>query len=166
MRDSGSSGDKVFGRFHRADPSGLGLAREEAERCGHRYLGPEHVLLGLLAKGHSAAAGVLGAHGVDLTAARAGLLRLGERGMVPSPRPSDAELLESVGIDLDAVRHNSEQAFGAWAVGRRPGGDPPAWMVGPAGGVDAAVRPVAGRQAGPAAGQRAGACPGPRPGQS
>jgi ATP-dependent Clp protease ATP-binding subunit ClpA len=117
MRDSGSSGDKVFGRFTEPAHRVLDLAREEAERCGHRYLGPEHVLLGLLAEGHSAAAGVLGAHGVDLTAARAGLLRLGERGMVPSPRPSDAELLESLGIDLDAVRDNSEQAFGAWAVG-------------------------------------------------
>jgi ATP-dependent Clp protease ATP-binding subunit ClpC len=28
----------------------LDLAREEAERAGQRYLGPEHVLLGLLAE--------------------------------------------------------------------------------------------------------------------
>jgi Clp amino terminal domain, pathogenicity island component len=44
----------------------LELAREEAERCGHRYLGPEHVLLGVLTEGHSAAARVLQAYGVDL----------------------------------------------------------------------------------------------------
>ena len=31
----------------------LDLAREEAERAGHRYLGPEHVLLGLLAEGRA-----------------------------------------------------------------------------------------------------------------
>jgi Clp amino terminal domain, pathogenicity island component len=85
MRDSGSSGDKVFGRFTEPAHRVMDLAREEAERCGHRYLGPEHVLLGLLAEGHSAAAGVLAAHGVDLTAGRAGLLRLDERGMVPPP---------------------------------------------------------------------------------
>jgi ATP-dependent Clp protease ATP-binding subunit ClpA len=117
MRDSGSSMGKVFGRFSEPAHRVLDLAREEAERFGHRYLGPEHVLLGLLAEGHSAAAGMLRTHGVDLAAARAGLRRLGERGMVPSPRPSDAELLESLGIDLDAVRRDTEQAFGFRAVG-------------------------------------------------
>ena len=117
MKDSGSSGDKVFGRFTEPAHRVLDLAREEAERCGHRYLGPEHVLLGVLAEGQRGAAGMLRAHGVDLAAARAALRRLGERGMVPSPRPSDAELLESVGIDLDAVRRNSERTFGVQAVG-------------------------------------------------
>ena len=29
----------------------LDLAREEADRFGHRYLGPEHVVLGLLRDG-------------------------------------------------------------------------------------------------------------------
>jgi hypothetical protein len=54
---------------------------------------------------------------VDLAAARAALRRLGERGMVPAPRPSDAELLGSLGIDLDAVRHKTERTFGFHAVG-------------------------------------------------
>ena len=48
----------------------LGLAREEADRVGHRYVGPEHLLLGVLRDGSSGAARVLQAHGVDLEAAR------------------------------------------------------------------------------------------------
>jgi ATP-dependent Clp protease ATP-binding subunit ClpA len=95
----------------------LDRAREEAERCGHRYLGPEHVLLGVLAEGHSGAARVLRARGMDLAAARAALVRLADQGVVPAPRPSDGELLSSMGIDLDTVRHETEQTFGFQAVG-------------------------------------------------
>jgi ATP-dependent Clp protease ATP-binding subunit ClpA len=107
----------VFERFTEQAHRVLDLAREEAERCGHRYLGPEHVLLGLLAEGHSGAAWVLRAHRVELAAARAGLRRLAGQGVVPTPRPSDAQLLSALGIDLDAIRHSTEQAFGPRAVG-------------------------------------------------
>jgi hypothetical protein len=54
---------------------------------------------------------------VDLAAARAELGRLADRGVVPGPRPSDAELLGSLGIDLEAVRRTTEQAFGGTALG-------------------------------------------------
>jgi len=101
---------------------------------------------------------VLRAHGVELEAARTELRRLAGRGVVPAPRPSDAQLLGALGIDLDAVRHNTEQTFGSravgeatWRVTRRRG-----W-VGREGGVDAAVRATVYRQARPAAGWRAGA---------
>jgi ATP-dependent Clp protease ATP-binding subunit ClpA len=117
MDGSGSGGGKIFGRFTEQAHRVLDLAREEAERCGHRYLGPEHVLLGLLAEGRSGAAWVLRATGVDLAATRAALARLADRGVVPPPRPSDAELLSSMGIDLDAVRRDAEQAFGVQAIG-------------------------------------------------
>jgi ATP-dependent Clp protease ATP-binding subunit ClpA len=107
----------VVERFTEQAHRVLDMAQEEAGRCGHRYLGPEHVLLGVLAEGHSGAARVLWAHGVELAAARAGLGRLAGRGVVPAPRPSDADLLGTLGIDLDAIRHNTEQAFGSRAVG-------------------------------------------------
>jgi ATP-dependent Clp protease ATP-binding subunit ClpA len=107
----------VFERFTEQAHLLLDLARDEAERLGHRYLGPEHVLLGVLAEGHSRAAQVLRAHGVELAVARAELLGLAGRGLVPGPRPSDAELLDTLGIDLDAVRRNTEQAYGFRAVG-------------------------------------------------
>jgi ATP-dependent Clp protease ATP-binding subunit ClpA len=41
----------------------LDLARAEAERFGHRYLGPEHVVLGVLRDGGSGASRVLEANG-------------------------------------------------------------------------------------------------------
>jgi ATP-dependent Clp protease ATP-binding subunit ClpA len=117
MKNSGSGGGKVFGRFAEPAHRVLDLAREEAERVGHRYLGPEHVLLGVLAEGQSQGARMLRSHGLEVAAARAALARLADRGVVPAPRPSDAQLLGTLGIDLDAVRRDSEQAFGVQAVG-------------------------------------------------
>jgi len=117
MGASGSGDGKLFGRFTEQAHRVLDRAREEAEWCGHRYLGPEHILLGLLADGQTGAAGMLWAHGVDLAGARAALRRLAERGVVPAPRPSDAELLGMLGVDLDAVRRGAEQTFGFRAVG-------------------------------------------------
>jgi Clp amino terminal domain, pathogenicity island component len=95
----------------------LDLAREEADWFGHRYLGPEHVVLGLLRDGDSAASRILEAHGADLPAAREALGRLVDRGVVPGPRPSDAELLGALGIDLEAIRRTTERSFGGQAVG-------------------------------------------------
>jgi Clp amino terminal domain, pathogenicity island component len=95
----------------------LDLSRAEADRFGHRYLGPEHLVLGVLRDDGSGASRVLEAHGVDLPGARAQLGRLAERGLVPGPRPSDAELLGSLGIDLEAIRRSTEQTFGRTAVG-------------------------------------------------
>jgi hypothetical protein len=53
MDGPGAGGGKVFGRFTEPAHQALDLVRAEAERAGHRYLGPEHVLLGMLAEGHS-----------------------------------------------------------------------------------------------------------------
>jgi ClpA/ClpB-like protein len=94
----------VFERFTGQAHLVLDLARDQAERCGHRYLGPEHVLLGVVAEGQSGAARVLRARGVELAAAWVELLGLGRQGVVPAPRPSDVELLGTLGIDLDTVR--------------------------------------------------------------
>jgi hypothetical protein len=94
----------------------MDLAREEAERFGHRYVGSEHLVLGLLRDGGNPGAWILQARGVDLAAARAALRRLADRGVVPGPRPSDAELLGTLGIDLEAIRRATEQSFGAQAL--------------------------------------------------
>jgi ATP-dependent Clp protease ATP-binding subunit ClpA len=95
----------------------LELARAEAEGFGHRYLGPEHLVLGVLRDGGSGASRALEAFGVTLESARLGLRRLADRGVVPGPRPSDVELLGSLGIDLEAIRRTIEQRFGGKAVG-------------------------------------------------
>jgi ATP-dependent Clp protease ATP-binding subunit ClpC len=63
----------------------LHLAREEAERSGHCYLGPEHLVLGVLHDGDSGASRVLEAHGVNLAAARVELRRLADQGLVIGP---------------------------------------------------------------------------------
>src|SRR6266511_3337300 len=68
-----------------------GLARMEARRLGHHYLGAEHLLLGLLLEGDNLAARVLVAHGLDLETVRAEVDRLIDQGVLPGP-PSDAEL--------------------------------------------------------------------------
>ncbi len=94
----------------------LDLAREEADGLGQRYLGPEHVVLGVLSDGASVAAEGLRARGLELVAARAQVRRLAERGVVAGPRPSDAELLGALGIDLDAVRRSTEGTFGSQAL--------------------------------------------------
>ena len=95
----------------------LDLARVEADLFGHRYLGPEHLVLGVLRDGRSGANRALKAHGVDLPAARQALGRLVDRGVVPGPRPSDAELLDALGVDLEAIRRTTEQTFGHRALG-------------------------------------------------
>jgi hypothetical protein len=74
-------------------------------------------VLGVQRDGRSGACGALEAHGVDLRAAREALGRLADRGLVPQPRPSDAELLGSLGVDLAAIRRTTEQTFGHRAVG-------------------------------------------------
>jgi hypothetical protein len=95
------------------------LGRLEAERLGHRYLGPEHLLLGLLSEGDDPvphgdhpAARLLRRHGLNLVTVRAEIDRLIAAGVLPGPQPSDAELLASLGIDLDAVDRRVKESFG------------------------------------------------------
>jgi ATP-dependent Clp protease ATP-binding subunit ClpA len=87
-------------------------AQMEARRLQHHYLGPEHLLVGLLLEGENLAARVLRAHGLDLETVRAGVDRLIAQGVLPGPHPSDAELLASIGIDLEAVAGRVTETFG------------------------------------------------------
>jgi len=92
-----------------------GLARMEARRLGHQYLGPEHLLVGLLAEGDNLAARVLAANGLDLATVRAGIDRLVAQGVLPGPQPGDEELLASLGVDLGAVHGRLQETFGEGA---------------------------------------------------
>jgi ATP-dependent Clp protease ATP-binding subunit ClpA len=119
----------VFERFTQPAHRVVELATEEADRLGHSYLGPEHVLLGIVRDGESRAARALRVHGLDLEAVRAEVGRLVDQGFLPRPERSDTELLRSVGIDLAAVRRRVEETFGqeavgeaTWRVSRRPWG--------------------------------------------
>ena len=96
------------------EPAGMvsALAQGEARRLGHRYLGPEHLLLCLLAHGANRAAVILASHGLDLATARDEVDRLVTRGVLPGHRPDDAELLATLGVDLAAIHEQIRRSFG------------------------------------------------------
>lgn len=49
----------------------LALARKEADRFNHNFVGTEHLLLGIVALGQGTAVAVLGKMGIDLESVRA-----------------------------------------------------------------------------------------------
>ena len=59
-----------FDRFTERARRVLSLAQEEAEAFNHRYIGTEHILLGLIREGEGMAARILGEVGVDLEKVR------------------------------------------------------------------------------------------------
>ena len=61
------------------------LAVGEARRLEHRYVGTEHLLLGLLREGEGIAAGVLETLGLQLEQLRSEVLQLLERSLAPVP---------------------------------------------------------------------------------
>jgi hypothetical protein len=95
----------------------LDLAKKEADRFDHRYLGPEHLVLGVLRDGGRGAARVLGLMAWSCWRRRPRLAVWSSVGWWPGPRPSDAELLSTLGIDLDTIRRSTEHTFGVRAVG-------------------------------------------------
>jgi hypothetical protein len=60
------------------------LAIDEARRLGHRYIGTEHLLLGLVREGEGVAAGVLESMGVSLDKVRHAVIRLVAGGRAPN----------------------------------------------------------------------------------
>ncbi len=82
-------------------------AAEASEQMGHRHVGTEHLLLGLLAGDGGVARTVLDAAGVRADHVKTEVQRfLGQ----------DAEALESIGIDLEAVKAKVEETFGPGAL--------------------------------------------------
>jgi ATP-dependent Clp protease ATP-binding subunit ClpC len=68
----------------------LELSLREALSLGHRYIGPEHILLGLITEGHGVAVEVLRVLGADPEQVRARVLEL-----APPPGAEPADLPES-----------------------------------------------------------------------
>ena len=60
----------MFDRFTDRAKKVMNLARQEAQRFNHEYLGTEHVLLGLVQEGSGVAANVLKNMGIDLNKIR------------------------------------------------------------------------------------------------
>jgi ATP-dependent Clp protease ATP-binding subunit ClpC len=77
----------------------LNFAAEEAERLGHKHVGTEHLLLGVLREEKSFGAEILLERGLRLSAVREELARsAGEK--VPVSRPKEASLLAEFSRDL------------------------------------------------------------------
>jgi ATP-dependent Clp protease ATP-binding subunit ClpA len=102
----------MFERFTAPARQAVTKAVEQSRELGAHAIGSEHLLLGLLAQPHSAAAGIL----ADLGVRPDDLRRAVRNGEFTDP---DAQALESIGIDLEAVRRKVEEAFGPGALGRR-----------------------------------------------
>jgi len=92
----------------------LVAAATDARRLGDRYIGTEHLLLGIIRHRTGAATRILEQLGVTAEAVDQSLrcwLGVG-------PPTIDSRALASLGIDLDSVRDRLEQTFGPGALER------------------------------------------------
>ncbi len=111
-------------------------AADIARELGHREVGPDHLLLGLLANPRGTAYAALWAHGINLDTARD---LVAQHHVEPEPETdepgdsvaslqtpdyaADREALKAIGIDLDRVREAVRSNLGAdlgdgWATRR------------------------------------------------
>ncbi|GLW97704.1 Clp protease N-terminal domain-containing protein [Microtetraspora sp. NBRC 16547] len=109
----------MFERFTTNARQTVTQAQEHARRLQHRRIGTEHLLLGLLGQPDTLSAQLLNEHGLTLERAEAAVLQA-----LPGPNSPggdlDAEALETIGIDLAAVRERIEASFGPGALDRAP----------------------------------------------
>ena len=70
----------MFDRFTDRAKKVMNLARQEAQRLNHEYLGTEHILLGLIQEGSGVAANVLRNMQIDLARIRTEVEKLVKTG--------------------------------------------------------------------------------------
>lgn len=104
----------MFEHFTRQAREAVVDAQAAARSLGHDYVGTEHLLIALARDAESLAARTLSALGVSPEEAQARAVAVA----APGAAASDAEVLEAIGIDLDAVRRKAEEAFGRGALDR------------------------------------------------
>ncbi len=109
----------MFERFTQAAREVVVHAQEEARDLRHGYIGTEHLLLALLREPSSVAMRALDRLGIERDAVRSDVVRLVGEGPPNRLGERDAEVLRSIGIDLDEVRRRLEEAFGPGALERR-----------------------------------------------
>ena len=79
------SAPATFEKFSERARRVLSLAQEEAQHFNHNYIGPEHILLGLVRETDGVAARVLSSLGVELPKVRSAVEFIIGRGGRPSP---------------------------------------------------------------------------------
>ncbi|MBU1112938.1 MAG: AAA family ATPase, partial [Candidatus Omnitrophica bacterium] len=102
----------MFNRFTERARKVLVLAKEEARRFNHDYIGTEHILLGLIREGEGVACAVLQNLGVDLERLRIEIEKLISAGSVASVlgdipfTPRAKKALELSADEARALSHN------------------------------------------------------------
>jgi hypothetical protein len=104
----------MFERFTKGAREVVVLAQEQARERGALSIRTEHLLAALFAVPDALAVVALERSGVHRADVEADIDRL--RGATPGP--SDAQALATLGIDLDEVRRQAEEAFGPGALDR------------------------------------------------
>ena len=107
----------MFEHFTERAQGTVVFAQEEALGLHHRYIGTEHLLLGLLRDSNSVGYEALRQLGVHLDDVRSEVVRLVGDGPSRTLDEKDAEALRVLGIDLDEVRRRTEEVFGEGALG-------------------------------------------------
>jgi ATP-dependent Clp protease ATP-binding subunit ClpA len=106
----------MFERFTKSARAVVVGAQGQARDLRHPYIGPEHLLLALLDEDvDGGAKTALNAAGIQAADVRDDVIRRVGMGAEPLG-PEDAEALQEIGIDLDAVRTKAEESFGPGAL--------------------------------------------------
>ncbi len=100
----------MFERFTQDAREVVVGAQDEAARLHHGHIGTEHLLLALLGRPGTATSAVLARHGLTREGVTASVVAHVGSGDL------DADALDSLGIDLDAVREKVEATFGPGAL--------------------------------------------------
>ncbi|MGD0912331.1 MAG: Clp protease N-terminal domain-containing protein [Terracidiphilus sp.] len=90
----------------------LAYAAEEAERMGHKHIGTEHLLLGLLREGQSFAANLLKERGIELDKVREGLARVAHVPEQPASPGSASPVAFSQDLTQAAIDKSLEPVIG------------------------------------------------------
>ncbi len=94
----------------------LAMAREEAARLHHEYVGTEHILLGLVREEHGAAAQVITSFGITIDAARAGVLEiLGSE----SQAYQEFKRRRTFGVGREMAREMARTPTPSWMMARQ-----------------------------------------------
>lgn len=109
----------MFERFTDRSRRVVHGARDAAKELGHNYIGTEHLLLAILNLDGGIAHDVLTGMGVSADGVRQAIQR---------EMNSDAEALETIGIDLNAVKARLEETFGPGALDDLPPHERRGWF--------------------------------------
>jgi ATP-dependent Clp protease ATP-binding subunit ClpA len=99
----------MFERFSDRARQVVQGAQDQARQLGHSFIGTEHLLLAILNLDGGIAHDVLIEAGTSYDSVRRGVAGVDYHKI---DAPDDAEALESIGIDLNAVKAKLEEAFG------------------------------------------------------